>query len=136
MLLLAVSPAASWPGQRRRVLGFTCGLLVDLLFLETPSGCRRMVFTVVGYGVGTLQAGCCARRGGFPFITAARGLAPPAIGLFALVGAMLGEREPGHRPPALVAVVVGVLNAVSSPSSVVPLMRRALDASTELGVFA
>ena len=33
------------------------GLLTDLLFLETPLGLSAMVYCLVGYGVGLLQAG-------------------------------------------------------------------------------
>jgi len=62
MLLVAVAGGIVAGPSAGAVLGFSVGLLTDLLFLETPLGLSAMVFCLVGYGVGLLQARAINRR--------------------------------------------------------------------------
>jgi rod shape-determining protein MreD len=123
MLLLAVAGGIAAGPSAGAVLGFSVGLLTDLLFLDTPLGLSAMVFCLVGYAVGQLQAGVLRSSWWLPVITA---LAACAAGeaLFALVGALFGQDElvTGRLP--LVAGVVGLLDAALAVV-VVPLTRRA-----------
>jgi rod shape-determining protein MreD len=99
------------------------GLLTDLLFLETPLGLSAMVFCLVGYGVGLLQAGVLRTSWWLPVVTALMACAAGEA-LFALMGALFGERQlvTGRLP--LVAGVVGLLDAILAVV-VVPLVRGA-----------
>jgi len=123
MLLVAVAGGIVAGPSVGAVLGFSVGLLTDLLFLETPLGLSAMVFCLVGYGVGLLQAGVLRSSWWLPVVTALVACAAGEV-LFALVGALFGERQlvTGRLP--LVAGVVGLLDAVLAVV-VVPLVRGA-----------
>ena len=123
MLLVAVAGGIVAGPSAGAVLGFSVGLLTDLLFLETPLGISAMVFCLVGYGVGLLQAGVLRSSWWLPVVTA---LAACAAGeaMFALVGALFGQGELVTDRLLLVAAVVGLLDA-SLAVAVVPLTRRA-----------
>ena len=129
MLLVAVSGGIVAGPSGGALLGFTVGLLTDLLFLETPLGISALVYCLVGYAVGTLQTGVLRTNWWLPFITA---LVACAAGetLFALASAMLGERELVNGRLPLIAGVVGVLNA-GLAIVVVPLIRRAFHGSSD-----
>ena len=123
MLLVAVAGGIAAGPSAGAVLGFSAGLLTDLLFLETPLGLSAMVFCLVGYGVGLLQAGVLRSSWWLPVVTALVACAAGEV-LFALVGALFGERQlvTGRLP--LVAGVVGLLDAILAVV-VVPLARGA-----------
>jgi rod shape-determining protein MreD len=129
MLLVAVAGGIVAGPSGGALLGFAVGLLTDLLFLETPLGISALVYCLVAYAVGTLQTGVLRTNWWLPFITV---LVACAAGetLFALVGAMLGQRELVNERLLLIAGVVGVLNAVLAVV-VVPLTRRAFHGSSE-----
>ena len=55
MLLLAIAAGVVGGPQLGALLGFSAGLVLDL-FLETPLGLSALVFCLVGYGVGNIQA--------------------------------------------------------------------------------
>jgi rod shape-determining protein MreD len=123
MLLVAVAGGIVAGPSVGAVLGFSVGLLTDLLFLETPLGLSAMVFCLVGYGVGLLQAGVLRSSWWLPIITALVACAAGEL-LFALVGALFGERQLVTGRLLLVAGVVGLLNAALAVV-VVPLVRGA-----------
>ena len=123
MLLVAVAGGIVAGPSAGAVLGFSVGLLTDLLFLETPLGLSAMVFCLVGYGVGLLQAGVLRSSWWLPVVTALFACAAGEV-LFALVGTLFGQHQlvTGRLP--LVAGVVGLLDAVLAVV-VVPLVRGA-----------
>ena len=123
MLLVAVAGGIAAGPSAGAVLGFSVGLLTDLLFLETPLGLSAMVFCLVGYGVGLLQAGVLRSSWWLPLVTAVVACAAGEA-LFALIGTLFGQRQlvTGRLP--LVAGVVGLLDAVLAVV-VVPLIRGA-----------
>jgi rod shape-determining protein MreD len=123
MLLVAVAGGIVAGPSAGAVLGFSVGFLSDLLFLETPLGLSAMVFCLIGYGVGLLQAGVLRSSWWLPVITALLACAAGEAS-FALVGALFGQRQlvTGRLP--LVAGVVGLLDAVLA-IVVVPLVRGA-----------
>jgi rod shape-determining protein MreD len=129
MLLVAVAGGIAAGPSVGAVLGFSVGLLTDLLFLETPLGLSAMVFCLVGYGVGLLQAGVLRSSWWLPVVTAFAACAAGEA-LFALVGTLFGQRQlvTGRLP--LVALVVGVLDATLAVM-VVPLTRRAFRGAAE-----
>jgi rod shape-determining protein MreD len=129
MLLVAVAGGIVAGPSGGALLGFAVGLLTDLLFLESPLGISALVYCLVAYAVGTLQAGVLRTNWWLPFVTA---LVACAAGeaLFALVSAMLGQRELVNGRLPLVAGVVGLLDA-GLAVVVVPLTRRAFHGSSE-----
>ena len=123
MLLVAVAGGIAAGPSAGAVLGFSVGLLADLLFLETPLGLSAMVFCLVGYGVGLLQAGVLRASWWLPIVTSLVACAAGEV-LFALVGALFGERQLVTGRLLLVAGVVGLLDAAMAVV-VVPLVRGA-----------
>jgi rod shape-determining protein MreD len=123
MLLLAVAGGIVAGPSAGAVLGFSVGLLTDLLFLDTPLGLSAMAFCLVGYAVGQLQAGVLRTSWWLPVLTAFAACAAGEA-LFALVGTLFGQSDlvTGRLP--LVAGVVGLLDAALAVV-VVPLTRRA-----------
>jgi rod shape-determining protein MreD len=123
MLLLAVAGGIAAGPSAGAVLGFCAGLLTDLLFLETPLGLSAMVFCLVGYFVGVLQAGVLRSSWWLPVLTAFAACASGEA-LFALVGTLFGQGTLVTDRLPLVAAVVGLLDA-GLAVVVVPLTRRA-----------
>ena len=129
MLLVAVAGGIVAGPSAGAVLGFSVGLLTDLLFLETPLGLSAMVFCLVGYGVGLLQAGVLRSSWWLPVVTAFAACAAGEA-LFALIGALFGHGELVTDRLPLVAAVVGLLDA-GLAVVVVPLTRRAFRDTAE-----
>lgn len=115
MLLVAVAGGITAGPTRGAVLGFASGMTIDL-FLPTPMGLSALVFTLVGYGVGTANAGVLRAAWYIPVLTAAAG-SVAGVALYAVVGAVLGEPMLGGHL-ATIAAVVGVTNAVMAPVAV------------------
>jgi rod shape-determining protein MreD len=128
-LLVAVAGGIVAGPSSGALLGFAVGMLTDLLFLETPLGLSALVYCLVAYAVGTLQAGVLRATWWLPLVTVFVACAAGEA-LFALVGAMLGEREFVNGRLLLVAGVVGLLDAALAVV-VVPLTRRAFHGSAE-----
>ena len=121
LLLVAASAGIVGGPARGAVVGFFAGLVVDVLFLETPLGLSALAFSVVGYVVGLAQAGVLRAAWWIPvLITMVASAAGEA--LFALAGAVVGQGQLVTHRLWLIALVVGLLNAVLSPAAV-PLMR-------------
>ncbi len=117
MLLLAVAAGLEAGPAYGGIGGFLTGMLADL-FLPTPLGLSALVYSVTGYFVGVTKAGLLEAAWWFPIATAFAA-SSAGIGLFAAVGAMLGE--PGLLGLHLltVMIVVGVISAVLA----VPVLR-------------
>lgn len=116
MLLLAVAAGIVGGPSRGAVVGFASGFAVDL-FLRTPLGLSALVFTMVGYGVGTAQSAILRTSWWIPMLTA---LVASACGevLFALSGAVVGETGMVNGHLLVVAGVVAVMNALMAPLAV------------------
>lgn len=115
MLLVAVAGGITAGPTRGAALGFAAGMLVDL-FLPTPLGLSALVFTLIGYGVGVASTGVLRSAWYIPVLTTGAASAI-GVGLYALIGSVLGERMiNGHL--ATIALVVGLSNAVLAPVAV------------------
>lgn len=114
-LLLVVAIAGGIVGGRETgaVVGFAAGVAADLL-AQTPFGLSSLTFGLVGYGVGTLQAGVLRLTWWIPLLT---GLAASAAGVmvYGLLGALLGQGYLLRPDLAGLAAVVGLLNALLVP---------------------
>jgi rod shape-determining protein MreD len=115
LLLFAVAAGLTAGPERGAIAGFAAGLLADL-FLQSPFGLSALCYSLVGFAVGTLQTGILRSAWWIPVLTAfgASGL---GTGLYALLGATVGETQMvGLRLP-FVAAVVGFMNAALAPAA-------------------
>ncbi len=112
MLLVAVAAGITGGPVRGAVMGFASGLAVDL-FLRTPMGLSALVFTLVGYAMGVVDAGVLRPSWHLRSAAALLGSAGGVL-LYAVVGAMLGEPFVNLRLVTVVTVVA-LANAVLAP---------------------
>ncbi len=116
MLLLAVAAGLTGGPSGGSAMGFVSGMVVDL-FLDTPFGLSALVFTLVGFAVGTVGTGILRASWWIPVLTAFVASAAGEV-LFALAGAMVGESQMVTGRLVVIAPVVGVLNALLAPAAV------------------
>jgi len=116
MLLLAIAAGITGGPTRGAVVGFVSGMAVDL-FLQTPLGLSALVFSVVGYAVGTAEAGILRSSWWIPVLTAfvASGAGELA---FALMGSVVGDTPLVMGRLLVVTVVVGAMNALLAPITI------------------
>ena len=89
LVLLVVIGAARWLDPEPAVfLGFTAGLLLDLLG-ATPLGLRALVFTLVAFG--TLRFRAYFEENAFALVGAVAALSFLGVVLLAVVGTLFGE---------------------------------------------
>jgi rod shape-determining protein MreD len=117
MLLLAITGGIVGGPTAGAFIGFGSGMAIDL-FLQTPMGLSALVFSVVGYAVGLLQASILRTAWWIPVLTA---LVASACGvvLFAVVGAVVGEHDLLSTRLLLIVLVVALSNAVLA----IPVLR-------------
>lgn len=133
MLLLAIAGGMSGGPTTGAVVGFGSGMAIDL-FLQTPMGLSALVFCLVGYVVGLLQATMLRSAWWIPLLTAFVASAA-GVALFALVGSVVGETDMVTSRLAVVIVVVAVGNVVLAPF-VIRLVRWATANQPVRGAFA
>ncbi len=116
MLLLAVAAGLTGGPSRGAAFGFVSGMTVDL-FLETPLGLSALVFTLVGFAVGTVGTGILRSSWWIPVLAAFLASAAGEV-LFALAAATVGESHMVTGRLLVIAPVVGALNALLAPLTV------------------
>jgi rod shape-determining protein MreD len=124
-LLVLVAVCAGFTGGQQvgAISGFICGVLVDLT-LQTPFAMSALVYAVVAYTVGALQASVLRANWWLAPVTVGAASAA-STGLLAIMLLLLG-RSPDLDGQVLVNMaVVGVLNAVLAPA-VVRIVRAAV----------
>jgi rod shape-determining protein MreD len=111
--LVVVAGVVTGPEQGA-IFGFVAGIVADL-FLPTPFGMSALVWCLLGYAIGSLQATILPQgRLSLP-VTALVGSAAGEV-LFALVGSVLGlPAMIGPRLAVIAAIVAGVNALVSWP---------------------
>ncbi len=116
LLLLSVVAGLVGGTERGAVAGFLSGLLADL-FLQSPFGLSALVYSLVGFSVGSIQSAILRAVWWIPVVTA---LAASTAGtvLYALVAAMVGQPEFVSPRLPLIAGLVGVMNAALAPVAV------------------
>ena len=113
LLLMAVSAAIVGGADRGAVIGFLCGLLTDL-FLQTPFGLSALAFSLVAFGVGSVQSSVIRSAWWIPPLTALVASATGIV-LYALLGAIVGQSQFVRPVLLLVALAVGAVNAALAP---------------------
>jgi rod shape-determining protein MreD len=125
MLLLPMAAGYIGGPDRGAGYGFAGGLLADL-FLPTTFGLSALVGCLVGYGTGLATRGLVRSSWWLPLIAAA-GATSLGLGLYAILGAVLGE--PGVLTASLIpALVVATPAAVVLATPVVRLVAWAVPA--------
>lgn len=120
MLLVPVAFGIAAGSERAAVIGFAAGLVADL-FLQTPFGLSALTYSLVGYGVGSLQGNVIRATWWIAPLTATVGSAAGVLA-FATLGVMVGQDHLVSSELPLVAVLVAFLNAPLS----IPAVRAAV----------
>jgi rod shape-determining protein MreD len=107
------------------VTGFFAGLVIDLLLPQAIVGLTALVYTLIGYGVGSFRQFTTGESVWTPVLVVAVASAVAEIG-YALLAIMLGEPWVSISDTAKVAGLVVVYNVLLTPF-VFPLIRRISD---------
>ncbi len=114
MLLCTVSAAVVGGPELGGVVGFAAGLLADLFLVTTPLGLSALVFSLIGYGVGSIR-GTVLQEGWFLAPATAFVASAAGVVTFVLAGVMVGQSQlTASGPVAIVktALIVGVMNGI------------------------
>jgi rod shape-determining protein MreD len=117
LLLLAVCAGLVGGSEVGAVVGFAAGLLADM-FVLAPLGLSAMVFALVGFAVGALQAGLIRAAWWIPPVTALIACGMGVL-LYGVLGAVVGQTQFVRPHLLMTAVLVAVMDAVLA----IPLVR-------------
>lgn len=112
LLLFAVCAGLVAGSEVGAVVGFAVGLVADL-FVLAPLGLSALVFSLVGYAVGSFRNNLIRELWWMPPVTAFIASAGGVV-LYAVVGAVVGEAQFVRPELATTALLVGAMNAVLS----------------------
>ncbi len=116
MVLVAIAAGFVAGSERGALVGFAAGLSFDVL-LATPLGLSALVYTLVGYVVGTVSGGILRTSWWIGPATVATASAA-AMALYALVGRVFGLATFDGPPLSAILVVVSVVNALLAPLAI------------------
>ncbi len=110
LVLLAVAGGIVGGAERGALVGFACGVAMDLV-AQTPFGLWALTATVIGWAVGHVHGRSLAG----PLLQAATAAAATAAGLlgFVVLGSLLGQDELADLPLVRIVVVVSTINALA-----------------------
>jgi rod shape-determining protein MreD len=124
LLVMAVLGGLIGGPERGSVVGFVCGLAMDLL-VGTPLGLIALTYCIVGFVAGRYQLS--VTRSSRARLMATVGIASAlGYGLLATLGYLLGQRNMVSGHLVVVVVVIGAVNALLAPPAGW-VMRWALD---------
>jgi len=116
MLLLAIAAGVTGGPVRGAVVGFVSGMTVDL-FLQTPLGLSALVFSIVGYAVGTAEAGILRSSWWIPVLTAFVASVAGELA-FAVMGSVVGDTRLAAGHLLVILLVVGAMNGLLAPLTI------------------
>lgn len=123
LALVVVVSFAFVDGERVGVVtGFFAGLLIDLLLPQSIVGLTALVYTLIGYGVGSYREFTTGESVWTPVLVVAVSSAVAEVG-YALLAILLGQPWVSISDTAKVAGLVVVYNVLLTPF-VFPLIRR------------
>ena len=130
-LMLVVALCAGLVGgpERGAVVGFLSGLGADL-YLQTPLGLSALTFSVVAFGVGTIQTSILRAAFWITPVTAVVGSAAGVL-LYAVTGAVVGQTHLLVPELGLIVAGVALLNAPLSVFAV-RLVAWAMEPAAEV----
>lgn len=112
LLLLAVCAGLVAGSEIGAVVGFAVGLVADL-FVLAPLGLNALVFSLVGYAVGSFRSTLIREVWWIP-PTAAFAASAGGVILYGVLGAVVGQSQFVSPHLVTTALVVGVMNSVLS----------------------
>ncbi|CAN5687293.1 hypothetical protein BH20ACT2_BH20ACT2_19270 [soil metagenome] len=110
LLLVAVAGGIAGGSQHGAIIGFAAGLTFDL-FLQTPFGLSALAYCLAGYLVGTMQSTVLRAAWWIP-VASAIGGSVLGVGLFVVVGEVVGQDDLVSSELPTIVAVVSVLNAL------------------------
>lgn len=113
LLLVTVAAGIAGGPERGAVAGFVTGILADS-FLQTPFGLSALVFSLVGWGVGSFQTRVLHANWWIPMLTAALATAAGMV-LFALLGFVVGEDQLLSFRLVRIVLATGLWSALLAP---------------------
>ena len=116
MILLALAGGFAMGSERGAVVGFSAGLAFDVV-LTTPLGLSALVYTLVGYAVGTVGSSVIRSSSWIVPLVALIGSAAGVV-LYAVVAEVFGQAAFTGPPLTAIVVVVSTVNAVLAPVAV------------------
>jgi rod shape-determining protein MreD len=116
MVLLAVCAGYVAGPEKGAAVGFAAGLAFDVV-LATPFGLSALVYTLIGYGVGTLS-GIVVRAAWWIEPIVAAGATAAAMVAYGLVGEVLGQATLQGAGLGAIVIVASAVNAVLAPVAV------------------
>ena len=116
LLLVALMAGLVAGPERGAVVGFCAGVLADL-FLQTPFGLSALTYCLIGFAVGSLQSGILRAAWWIPIVTAGAASVVGTV-LYGVLGAMVGQLDFVSPRLAVIALVVGFMNAALAPAAV------------------
>lgn len=134
LLLVAIASGIAGGPERGATMGFVTGLLADT-FLQTPFGLSALVFSLVGWGVGTFQTRILHATWWIPMLTAALATAGGVV-LFAVLGFVVGEDELLSFRLVRIVAVTGLWSALLAPLFVRALRWALVVDPTRIGALS
>lgn len=119
MLLVAVGAGMAAGPERGVVVAFVAGLLADC-FLSTPFGLSALVYSVVGWAVGAFHQAVLPSARWIVMLTGSLATGAGVV-LYAVLGAVIGERHLLSSRLALVVAVVAVVGGLLTPATIAVL---------------
>lgn len=110
MLLLAICAGLAGGPARGAVVGFTAGLLADVMMPGTM-GISALAYAVVGFGVGAVQDSVISTTRAMSVVFTAFASALGVV-LYALLAQLLGQRSLSDPRLLQIVGIVAVLNAL------------------------
>ena len=118
MVLLPIAAGINGGRDRGAIVGFLTGFALDLVVHGTPTGFFALGYTLVGYIVGTAQAGVLRAAWWIPVVTAFAGSTLSVVTL-AVIGKFIGIEDLFNRDLLTMCIVVAIINS----ALVFPMMR-------------
>lgn len=113
VVLVAIAVGFAAGPEHGAIAGFAAGLTFDI-FLATPLGLSALVYTLVGYTVGSLSQGILRTRWWIGPAFVATSSAAAVVG-YALVGTIFGQASFQGPPLSAIIVVVTAVNTLLAP---------------------
>jgi rod shape-determining protein MreD len=127
MILVAIAGGFVLGPDRGAAVGFAAGLAFDVV-LTTPLGLTPLVFTLVGYAVGSVS-NLVVRSSWWIVPAVAAGASAGGMVVYALVAEVFGEPALSGPPLTAIVVVVSAVNAVLAPVAVRAVRWAAVEPS-------
>lgn len=114
LLLFSVIAGLLMGPERGAIVGFFAGVLADL-FIQTPMGLSALAYSLIAFGVGSVQAGILRTTWWIPVVTAFAASGAGVV-LFALLAAVVGHPELVSPRLVAIAACVAAMNAALAPA--------------------